>query len=107
MYGSGFSFHGQGNYEGVFAAGGTGKLSWLQDCRGDTYDVAIAAGRVYSVGHAHNCGNIGAFPDTKPRTYYPALAATTNATGTVGTSAGGYRAFGASRHRPSSTGSRV
>ena len=98
VYGSGFNFRGQGNYEGVFAAGGTGRLSWLQDCRGDTYDLAIASGRVYSVGHAHNCGNIGAFPDTSPRTYYPALAATTSATGTVGTSAGGFRAF---RGKPS------
>lgn len=93
VYGSGYNYRGQGNYEGVFAAGGTGKLAWLQDCRGDTYDVAIASGRVYSVGHAHNCGNIGAFPDTKPRTYYPALAATTSATGTVGRSSGGFTAF--------------
>lgn len=93
VYGSGFNFRGQGNYEGVFASSGSGELVWLQDCRGDTYDVAIAAGRVYSVGHAHNCGNIGAFPDTKPRTYYPALAATSGATGSVGRSPGGFTAF--------------
>ncbi len=92
VYGSGYSYGG-GTYEGVFAATGTGKLSWLQDCRGDTYDVAVAAGRVYSVGHAHNCANIGGFPETTPRTNYRALAATTTATGTVGTSTGGYKAF--------------
>lgn len=92
VYGSGYSYGG-GNYEGVFAATNVGNLVWLQDCRGDTYDVAVAHGRVYSVGHPHNCGNIGGFPDTKPRTYYPALAVTMNATGTVGSSPGGYKAF--------------
>ena len=97
VYGSGYSF-GRGNYEGVFAATGTGRVSWLQDCRGDTYDVAVAAGRVYSVGHAHNCANIGGFPETKPRMNYRALAVTTNATGSVGTSTGGYKAF---RGKPS------
>jgi hypothetical protein len=92
VYGSGYSYGG-GNYEGVFAASSTGRLSWLQDCRGDTYDVAVANGRVYSVGHAHNCANIGGFPETKPQSTYRALAVTTGATGTVGTSTGGYKAF--------------
>ena len=92
VYGSGFS-SGGGNYEGVFAASGTGRVEWLQDCRGDTYSVAVANGRVYSVGHAHNCGNIGGFPEGTSRTYYPALAATTDARGTVGYSPGGYRTF--------------
>ena len=88
VYGSGYNYRGKGNYEGVFAATGAGRLSWLQDCRGDTYDVAVAAGRVYSVGHAHNCANIGGFPETKPRANYRALAVTTTATGTVGTLGG-------------------
>lgn len=92
VYGSGYSYGG-GNFEGVFAATGAGKAVWFQDCRGDTYDVAVARGRVYSVGHAHNCGNIGGFPEAKPRMNYRALAVTTNATGTVGTSAGGYKSF--------------
>lgn len=93
VYGSGFTYRGDGNYEGVFAATGTGRVSWLQDCRGDTYDVAVANGRVYSVGHPHNCGNIGAFPDTSPKTYHAAVAVTASATGTVGRSPGGYTAF--------------
>lgn len=92
VYGSGYST-GKGNYEGAFAATGTGQLKWLQDCRGDTYDVAVAAGRVYSVGHAHNCANIGGFPEAKPRTHYRALAVSTGATGSITTSPGGYRAF--------------
>lgn len=92
VYGSGYSYGG-GNYEGVFAAEGAGRLSWLQDCRGDTYGVAVNAGRVYSVGHAHNCANIGGFPESTPRTNYRALAVSTTATGTVGTSRGGYTTF--------------
>ncbi len=97
VYGSGYSYGG-GNYEGVFAATATGGLSWLQDCRGDTYDVAVANGRVYSAGHAHNCANIGGFPEAASRTNYRALAVTAGATGTVGTSSGGYTAF---KGRPS------
>lgn len=97
VYGSGFSFGG-GNFEGVFAATTTGKVAWFQDCRGDTYDVVVTKGRVYSVGHAHNCGNIGGFTDTKPRTYYPAVAVTTQATGTVGSAPGGYKTY---KGRPS------
>ena len=93
VYGSGYSYGGGGNYEGVFAASSSGRLSWLQDCRGDTYSVAVANGRVYSVGHAHNCANIGGFPESKPQTTHRALAVTTGATGAVGTSTGGYKAF--------------
>lgn len=93
VYGSGYNYRGKGNYEGVFAATGAGRLSWLQDCRGDTYDVAVTASRVYSVGHAHNCANIGGFPETKPRANYRALAATINATGTVGSSVGGFKYY--------------
>lgn len=92
VYGSGYSYGG-GNFEGVFSATSAGKVAWFQDCRGDTYDAVVTKGRVYSVGHAHNCGNIGGFTDTKPRTYYPAIAVTARATGTVGTSLGGYKAY--------------
>lgn len=92
VYGSGYSYGG-GNYEGVFAATSSGRLSWLQDCRGDTYGVAVANGRVYSVGHAHNCANIGGFPESQPQSTYRALAVTAGATGTVGTSPGGYKTF--------------
>lgn len=93
VYGSGYSYGG-GNFEGAFAADpGTGKIRWLQDCRGDTYDVAAAASRLYSVGHAHNCENIGGFGEVKPLGYR-ALAVGTAATGTVGlNSESGYNKF--------------
>ncbi len=82
IYGSGYKYGG-GNYEGAFALDPrTGRILWLQDCRGDTYQVAVANNRVYSVGHAHNCQSIGAFGEVKPLAYR-VLAATTNATGKV------------------------
>ena len=86
IYGSGYAYGG-GNFEGVFAASPTdGTLLWLQDCHGDTYDVAPVGGVVYSVGHAHYCKNIGGFPDTSPRTaWYRALAVTKKVGGTVAT----------------------
>lgn len=98
VYGSGYNYRGKGNLEGTFAATGAGRLSWLQDCRGDTYGVAAANGRLYSVGHAHNCANIGGFPERKPRANYRALAVTTASTGTVDVSSGGSTAF---RGKPS------
>jgi len=83
VYGSGYSYGG-GNFEGAFAADpSTGKILWLQDCRGDTYDVAVVGARLYSVGHAHNCQNIGGFGEVKP-IGYRALAVGTSATGSVG-----------------------
>ncbi|MFZ2165267.1 MAG: hypothetical protein WAV45_07365 [Propionibacteriaceae bacterium] len=88
VYGAGFT-SGTGNFEGVYAASSAnGKLRWLQDCHGDTYDVLPLGDVVYSVGHAHYCSNIGGFPDTsdytKSRsTWYRALAVTKSAVGTV------------------------
>ena len=84
VYDSGYTY-GTGNFEGVYAASSTdGTLRWLQDCHGDTYDVAVIGDVVYSVGHAHYCSNIGGFPDTSPRkAWYRALAVTKSAAGTV------------------------
>ena len=82
VYGSGYSY-GEGNFEGAFAANPkTGAIVWVQDCRGDTYDVAVTSSRLYSVGHAHFCGNIGGFPDSAP-VAYRALSVTLDARGTV------------------------
>jgi hypothetical protein len=85
VYGAGYGYGGGaaegGNFEGVFAADPTtGNVKWLQDCHGDTYDVAPVGNTVYSVGHSHYCANIGGFPDTNPRVgYYRALAVTKQA----------------------------
>jgi PKD repeat protein len=70
VYGSGFAFikdsNSAGNLEGVFAADPmTGAIVWIEDCHGDTYSVYPNPGKdsVYSVGHVHYCGNIGAYPE--------------------------------------------
>ena len=92
VYGTGYVFGLGGNLEGTFAADGTtGAIVWIEDCHGDTYENLPMNGVVYTVGHAHFCGNIGGFPETKPNytTYGHGLAFTTNATGTVQKNSGG------------------
>ena len=83
VYGTGYAFGG-GNFEGVFAADDTvGDVRWLQDCHGDTYDVAQTAGAIYSVGHPHFCGNLGGFPETGQSNPQRTLAMTRTARGTL------------------------
>ena len=83
VYGTGYAF-GPGNFEGVFAADDTvGAVRWIQDCHGDTYDVAQTAGAIYSVGHPHFCGNIGGYPETGQSNPQRTLAMTRTARGTV------------------------
>ena len=70
IYGSGFQFSttGEANFEGTFAADPmTGNITLVNDCHGDTYDVAPIGAVLYSVGHAHSCKWIRSFPDTSPR----------------------------------------
>lgn len=97
VYATGYTYGSGGNFEGVAAADpSTGKIRWLQDCHGDTYDAAPVGGVVYSVGHAHNCANVGGFPEGRPA-YHHALAVTKTVTGTVlpNTQSGtGYGDFG-------------
>jgi hypothetical protein len=82
IYGTGYSY-GAGNFEGVFAANpNTGGLIWLNSCHGDTYDAYVTGQTIYSVGHAHDCSDVGVWDETDPRTFHRALAATTYATGT-------------------------
>lgn len=87
VYGSGYVFSGTGgNLEGAFKAEiGTGNIQWIEDCHGDTYDVAVANDVVYTVSHAHYCGNIGGMPNSDPRStnMRHAIAFTNAATGLV------------------------
>ena len=86
VYGTGFSFSGtSGNLEGTFAASWSGgRIAWVADCHGDHYGVHAQNGVVYTVSHAHHCGNFGGFPETTPRSYHRALAFSSAATGVVG-----------------------
>ena len=84
VYATGYVYGPGGNFEGMAAADPTtGNVKWIQDCRGDTYDVAPIGGVVYTASHSHNCPNIGGFPETPTRSYHRALAVTKAATGTV------------------------
>jgi hypothetical protein len=84
VYGSGFAY-GCGNFEGTFGADpNTGALVFVNDCHGDTYDTFPLGQVLYSVGHAHDCRPVHAFPESTPRAtnMRHALAQTTYATGT-------------------------
>ena len=84
-YFTAWNFGGSGNFEGMAVTdAGTGQVKALEDCHGDTYDAAPMNGVVYTVSHHHHCSNIGAFPDTDPRSRWQRTdAVTTTATGTV------------------------
>ena len=70
-------------FDGRFAADlATGNLKWLDNCYGATYGIQGVGDVVYSVGHAHECDSLSAFPQTSPVTYHRALAETLAPVGT-------------------------
>ncbi len=85
IFGSAFAYRGGSGFEGAFAADpADGSVKWIQDCHGDTYDVAPVGDVLYSASHAHDCVNIGAFPDTRATSArYRSLAVSKEAKGTV------------------------
>lgn len=83
FYGSGWHYGGTGNVEGTFAVSwADGSIVWIEDCHGDTYDIAIVGDVAYSASHKHYCGNSGGFPQTDPWTFYHSTAWTTDVRGT-------------------------
>ncbi len=66
IYGGGYTYgRSQGNLEGVFRANAaTGAIDWVEDCHGDTYQMAPVNGLVYKATHAHYCGNVGGMPQS-------------------------------------------
>jgi PKD repeat protein len=96
IYGTGYVFGSGGNLEGAFSADpNSGTLNWIEDCHGDTYGVFSSGSAVYSVSHAHYCGNIGGYPQSDPWSTNArhALAFTPAATGTIGHDPLGYYDF--------------
>ena len=85
VYGTGYVFGTGGNFEGTFSASSSGAINWLEDCHGDTYSAFASGTTVYTVSHAHYCGNVGGFYQSDPwsTNQKHALAFTTNATGTL------------------------
>jgi PKD repeat protein len=93
VYGNGYVFGSGGNLEGTFSAeSNTGKIRWIEDCHGDTYGNFAVGQTVYTVSHAHYCGNVGGYGESLPRGTHmrPALAFTRDATGTVNPDPRGY-----------------
>ena len=77
FYGGGYKFNagGASNSEGTFQAKWSdGTLVTLEDCHGDTYDIAPVGDLVYKASHKHYCGNSGGFPQTDPWTRWDATA---------------------------------
>jgi len=78
-----------GSFEGTAAINPTtGKIIFINDCAGDTYDAFPVGQVLYSVSHAHNCSPIGGYPQL-PLHWQHALAQTTYPTGTDGPGMGG------------------
>jgi PKD repeat protein len=97
VYGTGFDYGGtsQDGFEGAFRANWSdGSLQWMEDCHGDSYDVAPVGDAIYVVGHPHYCGNVNGFPETNPRSYKHSLAFSKAASGKLITNdTQGYRNF--------------
>jgi PKD repeat protein len=90
VYGVGYVFGPGGNLEGSFAASSSdGAVRWIVGCLGDSYGITIVGQVSYTVGHAHNCSQIGAFPQENPWTYQRAMATTTTPAADGRTNIGG------------------
>ena len=83
------------NLEGAFKlAWDTGEVSWLSDCHGDEYDLAVDDSVVYVAGHSHSCVNVGGWEEKVPEVVRYAVAYSNAATGTVSTNTeSGYSSF--------------
>ncbi len=82
VYGSGWVYGQTGNIEGSFSfRWADTQINWVEDCHGDTYDIAPVGDVIYSASHKHYCGNSGGFPQENPWTFYHSTAWTKQATG--------------------------
>ena len=85
VYGTAYDYYGPGNLEGNFVVTADGgAIIAVNDCRGDTYSSFPLDGALYVASHAHDCANIGGFPEQNPRVHKFATAYTTTATRLVG-----------------------
>jgi PKD repeat protein len=86
VYGTGYDYFGPGNLEGSFRARADGgAIVAINDCRGDHYSTFARGGAVYIASHAHDCGNIGSFPEQSPNRVHKYATALSHApAGVVG-----------------------
>ncbi len=93
LYASGYVFGSGGNLEGTTRIDwGSGSTVWVEDCHGDTYSNYPMGDVIYTVSHAHYCGNLqDGFPQTSPQwTFHWANAFTKAVTGTLKADPYGY-----------------
>ena len=94
VYGAGYSFGKSSTLEGMFSVKwADDSTNWLEDCHGDTYAIQPLGDAIYLAGHAHFCGNIGAFPQSEPWQFNRGIAFSKQATGTVTAESHGYTDF--------------
>ena len=83
-YGTGGHWGSAGTIEGAFSIDwASGNLNWIQDCHGDSYDIASVGELVYAASHNHYCGNSGGFSqvDNGGWTFYHSTAWTKTVSG--------------------------
>lgn len=76
-YGTGGHWGSSGTIEGTFSIDWSdGDVVWIDDCHGDSYDVASVGEMVYTASHKHYCANSGGFPqvDKGGWTFYNSTA---------------------------------
>ncbi|WP_200961305.1 LamG domain-containing protein [Phycicoccus sp. Soil802] len=82
VYGSGYAFvlgNSNANFEGTFGLDpSTGAINFVNDCLGDTYDVAPTQNLLYAVAHYHDCTAVDEFGDTNPRVRWQKAVVTYN-----------------------------
>lgn len=92
FYGTGYIYGTGGNLEGAFSATWSdGRISWVEDCHGDSYGVHPTPTAVYVAGHPHYCLNLGGFDETSPA--QRAVAFSPTATGVLTRDTRGYPSF--------------
>ena len=100
VYGTSYHYGPGSNLEGMFLANNeTGAIIWIQDCHGDSYANFPTPDVVYVASHAHYCGNIAGFTQTKPKwTYFHSTAFGKTVTGTITPDNVGYASLAGNPH---------
>ncbi|PKQ22127.1 MAG: cell surface protein, partial [Actinobacteria bacterium HGW-Actinobacteria-5] len=86
LYATGYVYGSGGNLEGATRIDwASGAIVWVEDCHGDTYSSYPMGDVIYTVSHAHFCGDLqDGFPQTSPQwTFHWANAFTKAVTGTL------------------------
>ncbi|MDQ1659871.1 MAG: hypothetical protein QOD41_4954 [Cryptosporangiaceae bacterium] len=73
---------GSGTLDGSIAAdAATGRLRWVNNCRGATWALALHGGVLYDGSHHHDCSAVGAFPEQHFLRYFRLTAQPTHPPG--------------------------